>query len=252
MATLKQKIAAEQKVRELLEHYEVEAPDAIEYGNGCIRLFWNGPKVCLVVDIDPPPGDVDGPAAIPSDRYIADLIGVDEDFDSNRGGGRRVSVPPHAHADAYPPHAHADAYPPHAHADAYPPHAHADAYPPHAHADAYPPHSHADAYGSVAGGAAVARHGQGREHGHDRERPDERFPDVLWAGAPIQRWRMASTTIVKGFTFAKSWSTGGIDGDRDERGRNERQREDDDESDGVRCLGRATIRPRKAKTHENA
>ena len=55
MATLKQKIAAEQKVRELLEHYEVEAPDAIEYGNGCIRLFWNGPKVCLVVDIDPPP-----------------------------------------------------------------------------------------------------------------------------------------------------------------------------------------------------
>ena len=61
MATLKQKIAAEQKVRELLETYEVEEPDAIEYGFGCIRLFWEEPKVCLVVDIDPPEGETDAP-----------------------------------------------------------------------------------------------------------------------------------------------------------------------------------------------
>ncbi len=52
MATLKQKLAAEVKVRELMESEDVPAPDRIEYGFGCIRLFWNGPKVVLVVDID--------------------------------------------------------------------------------------------------------------------------------------------------------------------------------------------------------
>lgn len=57
MATLKQKIAAEQKVRELLEGSEVPLPDEIEYDHTCIRLFWLKPKVVLVVDIDEDPED---------------------------------------------------------------------------------------------------------------------------------------------------------------------------------------------------
>ncbi len=52
MATLKQKIAAERKVREMLQLDAVPPPDRIEYGHTCIRLLWNGPKVALVVDID--------------------------------------------------------------------------------------------------------------------------------------------------------------------------------------------------------
>ena len=52
MATMKQKIAAEFKVRQLLKEADVPFPDDIEYGFGVIRLFWNEPKVCLEVDID--------------------------------------------------------------------------------------------------------------------------------------------------------------------------------------------------------
>jgi hypothetical protein len=52
MATLRQKIAAERKVRDLLATEDVPAPDRIEYGFTCIRLFWLEPKVVLVVDID--------------------------------------------------------------------------------------------------------------------------------------------------------------------------------------------------------
>ncbi len=52
MASLKEKIAAEQKVRELLKRESVPLPDRIEYGFTCIRLYWDGPKVVLVVDID--------------------------------------------------------------------------------------------------------------------------------------------------------------------------------------------------------
>jgi hypothetical protein len=61
MATLKQKIAAERKVRELLEESDAPPPDEIEYGYTCIRLFWLKPKVVLVVDIDEPPEDFDAP-----------------------------------------------------------------------------------------------------------------------------------------------------------------------------------------------
>ncbi len=52
MATLRQKIAAEFKVRELLEREEMQPPDRIEYGFTCIRLMWDAPQVALVVDID--------------------------------------------------------------------------------------------------------------------------------------------------------------------------------------------------------
>jgi hypothetical protein len=54
MATLKQKLRAEVRVRELMEEEGVPLPDRVEYGYGCIRLFWDGPKVVLIVDIDEP------------------------------------------------------------------------------------------------------------------------------------------------------------------------------------------------------
>ena len=57
---MKQKIAAEEHIRELLERENVPAPDWIEYGLTCIRLFWETPKVVLVVDIDRPPDTGEG------------------------------------------------------------------------------------------------------------------------------------------------------------------------------------------------
>ncbi len=60
MATLKQKIECEMKVREMLERADVPRPDHIEYGFHCIRLFWIEPKVALVVDIDEFPDDLKG------------------------------------------------------------------------------------------------------------------------------------------------------------------------------------------------
>jgi hypothetical protein len=54
MATLTQKIQAEQRLRELLEESGVPAPDAVEYGHTCIRLFWTKSKTVLVIDIDEP------------------------------------------------------------------------------------------------------------------------------------------------------------------------------------------------------
>jgi hypothetical protein len=52
MATLREKIEAERRIRALLTEGEMPAPDRIEYGFTCIRLFWNEPKVVLVIDID--------------------------------------------------------------------------------------------------------------------------------------------------------------------------------------------------------
>ena len=58
MATLKQKIAAESTLRELLEQNGLPEPDRVEYGYTCIRLFWNEPKAVVIVDIDElPEGD---------------------------------------------------------------------------------------------------------------------------------------------------------------------------------------------------
>jgi hypothetical protein len=57
MATLKQKIKAEATMRELLRANGLPEPDGVEYGHGCIRLFFEEPKVALVVDIDNPEED---------------------------------------------------------------------------------------------------------------------------------------------------------------------------------------------------
>jgi hypothetical protein len=55
MATLKQKVAAERKIRELIESEGLPEPSRIEYGHTCIRLIWDESKLVLAVDIDEPP-----------------------------------------------------------------------------------------------------------------------------------------------------------------------------------------------------
>ncbi len=75
MATLKQKIQAEQRMRELLEQEGMPEPDSIEYGHGCIRLFFEQSKVVLSVDIDEPPEDLGPPIGI--------NLSDDELFDSD-------------------------------------------------------------------------------------------------------------------------------------------------------------------------
>ncbi len=57
MATLTQKIQAEQRLRDLLADNELPPPDEVEYGHTCIRGLWHDSKVCVVVDIDAPPSD---------------------------------------------------------------------------------------------------------------------------------------------------------------------------------------------------
>jgi hypothetical protein len=52
MASLRQKIDAERKMRELLEQNGLPPPDAVEYGHTCVRLFWTESKAVIVVDLD--------------------------------------------------------------------------------------------------------------------------------------------------------------------------------------------------------
>jgi hypothetical protein len=57
MATLRDKIAAEQNARAMLEDHGLPQPDEVEYGHTCIRLLWHEEKAAMVVQIDePPPG----------------------------------------------------------------------------------------------------------------------------------------------------------------------------------------------------
>jgi hypothetical protein len=96
MASLKQKIEAEHGVRELLKQNGMPQPDGVEYGYGCIRLFFDEPKVVLVVDIDRPE-DGYGPAPDETggsttddleDQYViglSDLEDDDEDDDYDYG-----------------------------------------------------------------------------------------------------------------------------------------------------------------------
>jgi hypothetical protein len=56
MATLAQKIEAEKQMRDLLKQNDLPEPDHVEYGYTCIRLFFEEPKLVVVVDIDEPEG----------------------------------------------------------------------------------------------------------------------------------------------------------------------------------------------------
>lgn len=60
MATLAQKIEAEKRMRELLDHGGLPQPDYVEYGYTCIRLLFESAKLCVVIDIDErPDGEVE-------------------------------------------------------------------------------------------------------------------------------------------------------------------------------------------------
>ena len=52
MATLKKKIDAERRMRELLESGGLPEPDLIEYDDDCIRLFFEETKTVVVIDLD--------------------------------------------------------------------------------------------------------------------------------------------------------------------------------------------------------
>lgn len=54
MATMDQKIQVEGRMRELLEENALPQPDHVEYGFGCVRLFFNRPKHVVIIDIDEP------------------------------------------------------------------------------------------------------------------------------------------------------------------------------------------------------
>lgn len=52
-ATLKEKIEAEQRLRDLLESNGMPQPDEVEYGHWCVRFLFHEPKLCVVIDLDP-------------------------------------------------------------------------------------------------------------------------------------------------------------------------------------------------------
>ena len=52
MATLAQKIEAENRMRQLLADTGLPQPDHVEYGYTCIRLFFNQTKQVVIIDID--------------------------------------------------------------------------------------------------------------------------------------------------------------------------------------------------------
>ena len=58
MATLKQKIDAEQRGREMLDQGGLPQPDYVEYGYTCIRFFWVERKAAMIIEIDEPPADM--------------------------------------------------------------------------------------------------------------------------------------------------------------------------------------------------
>jgi hypothetical protein len=64
MATLAQKIEAEERMRDLLRENGLPQPDHVEYGFTCIRLFFESTKHVVIVDLDEP---ADGDPEVGSD-----------------------------------------------------------------------------------------------------------------------------------------------------------------------------------------
>jgi hypothetical protein len=50
--SLKTMLDAERKMKELLEHAGLPAPDRVEYGDACVRFIWWEPKAVVVIDLD--------------------------------------------------------------------------------------------------------------------------------------------------------------------------------------------------------
>jgi hypothetical protein len=101
MATLAMKIKAERRMRELLADAEVAQPDHVEYGYGCIRLFWDGPKVVIVVDIDDY-GEIGESALSRGDVEVGEALGEHDGSDAEvfpmratkNGNGANKHPPP--------------------------------------------------------------------------------------------------------------------------------------------------------------
>jgi hypothetical protein len=51
MRSLERKLAAELKMKEVLELAEVPPPDRVEYGEACVRFIWQKLKVVVVIDL---------------------------------------------------------------------------------------------------------------------------------------------------------------------------------------------------------
>lgn len=104
MASLEKKIEAEHAVRELLKQNGMPQPDGVEYGYGYIRLFFEDPKVVLVVDIDRPE-DGHGPGTDePEEQYGTALAEMEDDDDADDdefdyGYPLRGDEPDHLRAD---------------------------------------------------------------------------------------------------------------------------------------------------------
>ncbi len=54
LPTLQEKIEAERRLREFLKDHGLPEPDAVEYGNWCIWLRYEEPKLVVKFDLDPP------------------------------------------------------------------------------------------------------------------------------------------------------------------------------------------------------
>jgi hypothetical protein len=79
MATLTEKIQCERDAREMLKRSGLPEPDRVEYGYTCIRLFWEEPKLVLVVDIDEPPPDFEVVGEYLEDLEDLKAFGLDAD-----------------------------------------------------------------------------------------------------------------------------------------------------------------------------
>jgi hypothetical protein len=96
MATLKQKVEAEARMRELLRENGMPQPDGVEYGHGCIRLFFEESKVAVVVDIDNPTEDAErwaaGDPRNAADVWEDDQALYDANADEDCDGGYEPSI----------------------------------------------------------------------------------------------------------------------------------------------------------------
>ncbi len=55
MSSLNMKIEAEHRMLELLAHAALPEPDRVEYGEQCIRLFWDDRALVVVIDLEEEP-----------------------------------------------------------------------------------------------------------------------------------------------------------------------------------------------------
>jgi hypothetical protein len=51
--TSEEKLEAEHRLREFLKTYDLPQPDEVDYGFQCVRFYYEEPKLCLVLDLDP-------------------------------------------------------------------------------------------------------------------------------------------------------------------------------------------------------